>query len=94
MKEGKVSDSKYVDILYVFEMMLCYHTWLKLDKYWKRNDKATFMSVQQAIENLLQSFIKFLPRSTGQNWNISKIHEQLHVAENIEYFGAHQNAHT
>ena len=52
------------------------------------------MSAQQAIENLLQSIIKLMPRSTGQEWEISTIHEQLHVAENIEYFGAHQNVHT
>ena len=52
------------------------------------------MSAQQAIEKLLQSIIKLMPRSTGQVWEISKIHEQLHVAENIEYFGAHQNVHT
>ena len=84
VKKGKVSESKYVDILYVFEMMLCYRAWLKLDKYWKRNDKETFMSAQQAIEKLLQSIIKLMPRSTGQEWEISKIHEQLHVAENIE----------
>ena len=26
--------------------------------------------------------------------NIPKIHEQLHVAENIELYGAHRNVHT
>ena len=35
-----------------------------------------------------------MPRSTGNNWEICKIHEQLHVAENIHYYGAHHNVHT
>lgn len=94
LEEGKISDSQFVDILYVFEMMVCYRAWLKLDKYWKRDDIEAFMSAQQLIEKLLQSIIKLMPRSTGQSWYISKIHEQLHVAENIKYFGAHQNVHT
>ena len=52
------------------------------------------MSAQQAIEKLLQSIIKLMPISTGQNWDISKVHKQLHDPENIESFGAHQNVHT
>ena len=75
-------------------MVLCYQAWLKLDKFWKRDDNATFDNVQMAVEKLLQSIIKLMPRSSGQNWEIAKIHEQLHVAENIKYFGAHQNVHT
>ena len=94
LNEGRVSDTQYVDILYVFEMMLCYRAWLQLDKYWMRNDREMFKTAQESIEKLLKSIIKLMPRSTGQNWDICKIHEQLHVAENIEYFGAHQNVHT
>jgi len=43
---------------------------------------------------LLKEIITLIPRSTGNNWDIVKIHEQLHVAENILLFGAHRNVHT
>ncbi len=36
MQNPKIDDEKYCDILYVFEAMLCYRAWLKLDKYWKQ----------------------------------------------------------
>ncbi|HEY9299394.1 MAG TPA: hypothetical protein VIQ31_24145, partial [Phormidium sp.] len=91
---AKMEDEKYVDILYIFEMMICYRAWLKQDKFWKRDDKYSFLTAQEAIEKLLHSIVKLMPRSTGNNWDISRIHEQLHVAENIKFFGAHQNVHT
>ena len=94
LNHGKIAESQYVDILYILEMMLCYRAWLKLDKFWKRDDEVTFVNVQKAIEKLLQSIVKFLPRTSGQKWKLSKIHEQLHVPENIKYYGAHQNVHT
>lgn len=91
---GKMKADKYVDILYIFEMMICYRAWLKQDKFWKRDDNLAFLTAREAIEKLLKSIVKLMPRSTGNNWDISKIHEQLHVAENIKFFGAHQNVHT
>ncbi|HEY9301929.1 MAG TPA: hypothetical protein VIQ31_37300 [Phormidium sp.] len=42
----------------------------------------------------MNDIIKLIPRTTGNNWDISKIHEQLHVADNIEKYGAHENVHT
>jgi len=38
--------------------------------------------------------VHLLPRKTGCEWKIPKIHEQLHIAHNIHLFGAHQNIHT
>ena len=35
-----------------------------------------------------------MPQSKGNQWLIPKIHEQLHVADNIKIYGAHQNVHT
>ena len=75
-------------------MMLCYRAWLKKKKYWKRDDQYAYLTAQEAIEKLLKSIIKLMPRSTGNNWDICKMHEQLHVAENIKFFGAHENVHT
>ena len=43
---------------------------------------------------MLDLIIRMMPRTDGQNWELAKIHEQLHVAENILLFGVHRNAHT
>ena len=94
MNTANIDYDKYIKILYVFELILCYQTWLKLDKYWKQGDHFTYHKAQPAIENLLQQIITLMPRTTGNNWEIVKIHDQLHVAENINLFVAHQNVHT
>jgi hypothetical protein len=94
MSQSNISDSQYRDILYVFELMLCYGAWLKHDTYWKYNDTLQMYNVQKAIEKLLRQIIHLMPRTTGNNWEIAKMHEQLHVAENIYLFGAHRNVHT
>jgi hypothetical protein len=43
---------------------------------------------------LLKEIITLIPRSTGNSWDIVKIHKQLHVVLNILLFGAHRNVHT
>ena len=42
----------------------------------------------------MKEIITLLPRTTGQHWEIVKIHEQLHVILNILFYGAHRNVHT
>ena len=37
---------------------------------------------------------RLFPRSTGSQWKIPKIHEQMHIAYNIHLYGSHQNIHT
>ena len=82
------------NLLYAFELMSCYREWLKLDKFWKLNDTTMLYNVQKAIETLLRQIIKFDPRTKGNAWKLSKIHEQMHVVENIVLYGAHRNVHT
>ena len=94
LEVAKVEPDTFYKMLYVFEMLLCYRQWLKQSVYWKRNDMQTFYNVKKAIEKLLLDLIRLFPRTTGNKWAIAKIHEQLHVAENIQYFGAHNNIHT
>ena len=89
-----LSNQQFVNLLFVFEMMLCYREWLKKDNYLKKSDDLAFWNAKKAIEKLLKSIITLFPRSTRQNWEVAKVHEQLHVAQNIKYFGAHQNVHT
>ena len=94
LNEGKVDVDQYISTLYVFEQILCYRQFLKLNRYWERDDNQTFYNVEVAIEKLLNQIITLMPRTEGNEWAINKIHEQLDVAENIKYYGAHSNVHT
>jgi len=81
-------------MIYVFEMLLCYWSWLKKDTYWKSSDKQSMEHAEQAISTMLQNVQDLFPRSSGSNWKIPKFHEQLHIPFNIHLFGAHQNIHS
>lgn len=94
MKYASLDNITYCNIVYVFELMLCYCAWLKKETYWHVDDNNALLKAEHAIETLLKEIITLIPRSTGNNWDIVKIHEQLHVAENILLFGAHRNVHT
>ena len=94
LNNAKIDDVKYQNIVYVFELMLCYQAWLKKETFWEINDNGALQRAQHAIETLLKEIITLMPRTKGNNWEIVKIHEQLHVAENIVLYGAHGNVHT
>ena len=47
-------------------------------------------SIFKTIDRLKHLFL----RSTGNQWKIPKLHEQLHIAHNIFLFGSHQNIDT
>ena len=60
----KMSNLQYKIIVYVFQKMLCYCAWLKLDKYWQRGDEVALLSAEEAIEKLLNNIIKKMPRTS------------------------------
>ena len=78
----------------VFQMLLSYWVWLKRDSYWKRGDKKAKEAARNAISVMLRELISLWPRSRGQGWEKAKIHEQLHVPDDIERNGAPQGSHT
>ena len=78
----------------VFQMMLCYWMWLKKDKYWKRGDKVAKEAARGAIQTMLHELMVLWPRDTGQGWEKAKVHEQLHVPDDIERNGAPQGWHS
>jgi hypothetical protein len=78
----------------VFQMLLSYWVWLKRDSYWKRGDKNAREAARKAIRVMLRELIRLWPRVRGQGWEKAKIHEQLHVPDDIERNGAPQGSHT
>src|SRR5688500_2125345 len=92
--DGNVENRILRNIIYVFEMVLCYRAFLKRDTYWKCNDTSELKKVQEAVEIFLQEIIQYFPRSTGNEWAVPKFHKPLHTPKNINNYGAPRNIHT
>ena len=43
---------------------------------------------------MLSQLVALWPQECGQGWQTAKHHEQMHVPDDIEAYGAHQNYHT
>ena len=79
---------------YVFQQLLCYWVWLKKEFYWKVGDTAAKEAARKAIQTMLSQLVQLWPRERGQGWQTAKHHEQLHVPDDIEAYGAHRNYHS
>jgi hypothetical protein len=79
---------------YVFQQLLCYWVWLKKDFYWKAGDKKAKQAAKTAIQTMLSQLVQLWPRDRGNGWQTAKHHEQIHVPDDIDSLGAHQNIHT
>ena len=88
------SSQRLNEMRQVFQMLLSYWVWLKRDYYWKRGDKNAKEAARTAISIMLRELIRLWPRVRGQGWEKAKIHEQLHVPDDIERNGAPQGSHT
>ncbi len=70
-----------------FQRLLAYRAWLHKTKYWKVGDQEGKQKAKEAIKKCLKYLINNFPRKKGQGWKISKLHEQLHVPDDIERNG-------
>ena len=64
------------------------------EKYWKRDDKRSFLKALDAIRKMLNQIKSLWPRTEGQGWDIPKFHEQLHIPDNILQNGAPSGSHS
>ena len=74
--------------------MLCYWAWLKQDTYWSPNAHQKRRDAERAIDIMITELVTLWPRTDGNGWNLTKLHEQRHVPQDIERFGRHRNVHT
>jgi hypothetical protein len=79
---------------YVFQQLLCYWMWLKKAFYWKAGDTIAKEAARTAIQTMLAQLVALWPRDRGQGGQTAKHHEQIHVPDDIDSLGAHQNYHT
>jgi hypothetical protein len=82
------SKKRVAQMRQVFQMILSYWMWLKKATYWKRGDREAKRVARTAIRTMLHELMKLWPRQKGQGWEKAKLHEQLHVPDDIERNGA------
>ena len=70
-----------------FQKMLAYRAWLHKTEFWEVGNQEGKKRAKTAIKKCLKYLITNFPRTKGQGWNISKLHEQLHVPDDIERNG-------
>jgi hypothetical protein len=83
--------TELADILELFEAMLCFDAWLNKPTYWALDAgttaeaKATMIT---SIQALMDMCVHQIPSNKEHAWNFPKFHELLHLADDMERFGA------
>lgn len=93
LNEASISLNKQSDMIEAFEMLLCYWAWLKKDEYWAGNDMEALHVAKTAICKSVSQLFRLFPWTSGCQWKVPKMQEQLQIAHNIHLFGAHHNVH-
>ena len=81
-------------MLYVFQQILCYWSWLKQDTFWLADDAHECSRATSSIKLMMRQLQSLWPRRSGFEWNLTKLHEQFHVPEDIHRHGKHRNVHS
>jgi hypothetical protein len=81
-----------VDILELFEAMLCFDAWLNQDTYWLLDTtEVAKRQLVTSIQHLMDMCAARIPSTKQHAWNFPKFHELLHLPDDMERFGASIN---
>ena len=84
----------FINMQYIFQLLICYLYWLKKDTYWRMRDAKTREQAKDAIRTMLCLIKNLWPRNKGQEWALPKFHEQLHVPDDIARNGSPQGTNS
>ena len=90
----KTNKRKYDDILEAVELILIFLSWTKQDTFWEVDDTQTPRKAHIALRIMMAGLMKLLPRVTGSKWNLTKVHELLHMIFDMLRFGSPSNTHS
>ena len=80
------------DVLQTFECLLCFDAWFHLSQHWNLDNSHEAISAAQcSIKQLMCMIKKSTPHATGNGWKLAKMHELLHLLDNMTCFGAATN---
>ena len=73
-------------------MLLIFDCWMiRKDGFWNLDDNREMRKATRSVEALVEFICSSISREAGQGWNISKMHELLHITRLIDYFGSPLN---
>jgi hypothetical protein len=89
---GRIGIAVLNNYMKVFCQLLLFYAWMsRSDGYWELENLRGKRRASKAIRDLMLLITTECHRAAGQGWNISKLHELLHVTTFIELFGAPSN---
>jgi len=89
---SKVSIARLNVFLKIFERLLIFHAWMcSKDGFWIPGDTRARNRALRSIKSLMNLITENLTRDSAQGWNISKMHELLHITHFIDMFGSPTN---
>ena len=91
-KSEKMSIARINIYISLFEKLLIFLTWMSnSDGFWKIQDTRSKNRATKKIEALVTFITLNFTRESKQNWNISKMHELMHITKLIDMFGCPSN---
>jgi hypothetical protein len=74
----------------IFEKLLTFEAWMsKKSGYWKLgNDPRAKNRASRSIKDLMKYICDNFTRKSNQDWNLSKMHELMHVTHFIDQYGS------
>jgi hypothetical protein len=87
------SGCSYKDFVEIMECLLAFHAWYKSEVpiLW---DEDAESQIHKSIRSMFEMIVTRLPRKKGNKWRIQKLHELLHIARDMKYFGSPKNMDT
>jgi hypothetical protein len=92
--KGTKNPKQGENILQWLELVLIVLSWSKQDTFWDINDDQAPKRVDKALRKMVAGLKELLPRTEGEGWMTSKIHELLHMVFDILRFGSPNNTHS
>ena len=80
LSDKKMNNRTYLNMIEIFELLLCYWAWLKKEEYWDIHDTEALQCAKTSIFETVNKLKRLFPRLAGEAWKIPKFHEQLHIA--------------
>jgi len=82
------------NLMQAVEMLLTFVEWASQDSYWPSTSENGEQEAEEALKQMMRSLKKLAPRTKGQGWDITKVHEIKHMAHDITRFGSPSNTNT
>ena len=76
------------------ELLLSFLAWCGSSTFWDVSNPEGEAEAEFSLKQVMHGLNALVPRSKGQGWNITKVHEIKHIAHDITRFGSPANTYS